>query len=161
MSIVTVLRFDDMAGAENMLDNVWTWQDNGLLTVEDAVVVTRTERDELEIQQTHKFGRKYATRGAGAGLLAGLLLGGPIGGLVAGAAIGGVAGAMKKYGLDDRFIREASDGIGIGESALFLLTPSGDLNKLEPELREHKATVLTTTLPEEQERRLREMLRGS
>ncbi len=161
MSIITVLRFDDLAGAENMLENVQTWQDNGLLTVEDAIVVVRTERNELEIQQTHKFGRKYARRGAGAGLLAGLLLGGPIGGLVAGAAIGGVAGAMKKYGLHDKFVREASEGIGIGQSALFLLTPSGDLDKLEPELREHKAHVLTTTLPEDQEKRLRAMLSGA
>lgn len=158
MSNVTVLVFDDMQGAENMLANVQTWQENGWIKLEDAVVVTRDEGSNLEVQQTHKFGGKYALRGSGIGLLAGLLLGGPIGGLAAGAAIGGISGHMKDYGIDDKFIKQVSDGLRTNTSALFLMTKEGDEEKIMGELKAHKATVLSTTLPPDQEKRLRKTL---
>jgi uncharacterized membrane protein len=175
--------FDDIDGAENMLANVNTWANQGWLKVEDAVVVTRGagsastptqiptanpeqpgivqgagSSTELEIKQTQKHAGKFALSGSGIGLLAGLLLGGPIGGLVVGATVGGITGALKDFGIDDKFIREVSAGVKPGTSALFLMTSGGDAEKLLPEVREHKARLLSTTLPPEQERALREAL---
>lgn len=180
---IHALMFDDIDGAENMLENVNTWAKAGWLTVEDAVVVTRgggsesapaqiatanpeqpamireaSSSTELEIRQTHKRGGKFALGGAGIGFLAGLLLGGPIGGIVVGATVGGITGALKDYGIDDKFIREVSAGVRPGTSALFLMTSGGDAEKLLPEIREHKARLLSTTLPPEQEQALREAL---
>jgi uncharacterized membrane protein len=180
---IHVLLFDDIDGAENMLTNVYTWEKSGWLKVEDAVVVTRgagsysapmqvaganVERPtvaygsgnntELEIKQTHKFAGKYAMGGSGVGFLVGMLLGGPIGGLVVGATVGGITGAMKDYGINDKFIKDVSAGIAPGTSALFLMTTGGDQEKLIPEVREHKARLLSTTLLPEQERALREAL---
>jgi uncharacterized membrane protein len=180
---IHVLMFDDIDGAENMLANVNSWEKKGWLKVEDAVVVTRGagsavaptqiasanpeqpgvlrsagSSTELEIKQTHKFAGKFALGGGGIGFLAGLLLGGPIGGLVVGATVGGITGALRDYGIDDKFIKQVSDGVRPGTSALFLMTSGGDAAKLLPEVREHKARLLSTTLPPEQERALREAL---
>jgi uncharacterized membrane protein len=180
---VHVVMFEDVNGAENMLENVNTWEKQGWLKVDDAVVVTRgagsetppvamatsntenarvvygaTSGTELEIKQTVKKTGKWALGGGGIGLLAGLLLGGPIGGLVVGATAGAITGAMKDYGIDDTFIKEVSAGLRPGASALFLMTSGGDEEKILPELRVHKARLLKTTLPPEQEGRLRDAL---
>jgi len=180
---VHVLLFDDIDGAEAMLDNVNTWAKEGWLKVEDAVVVTRgagsmtqpttiasgnTEQPQsvmiqgsqgdLEIKQTRKHAGKFAMGGAGIGMLAGMLLGGPIGAMVVGATIGGITGAMKDFGLDDKFIRQVSEGVRPGTSALFVMSSGGNAEKLLPELREHKARLLSSTLPPEQAEALREAL---
>jgi uncharacterized membrane protein len=116
---------------------------------------------ELEIKQTIKQGGKFALGGGGIGLLAGMLLGGPIGGLLLGATVGAISSALKDSGIDDSFIKEVSAGLEPGTSALFLMTSGGDEEKILGELRAHKATLLKTTLPAEQERRLREALSKS
>lgn len=184
MTNVHVLLFDELTGAENMLENVNTWEQNGWINVEDAVVVTRgtgsqggatpvvasntaenpavllgtTGSSELEIKQTYKRSGKYTLGGGGIGLVAGLLLGGPIGGLVVGATVGAITGALKDYGIDDKFIKQVSAGIRPGSSALFLMSSGGDIEKILPELRVHHARLLSTTLPPEQEKALRDAL---
>ncbi len=148
---VTVFLFDDTIGAENFLDTVMAWQDEGLFTVQDAVTLVRGVGSDVEVKQTHKFGGKYAGVGAGIGFVAGLLLGGPIGGIAVGAAIGGITGAMKDYGVDDKFINQVKDGLGPNSSALFLMTTGGEENeeKILEALRPFKVTMLSTTLSPE------------
>jgi uncharacterized membrane protein len=183
---IHVVMFDDVMGAENMLENVNEWVKNGWLNVDDAVVVTRgrgsevppvqiatanperpmmvagsTGGTDVEIKQTVKHAGKFALGGGGIGLLAGMLLGGPIGGLIVGATAGAIAGALRDSGIDDSFIKEVSAGLAPGTSALFLMTSGGDEEKILAELRAHKATLLKTTLPPDQERRLREVLSKS
>ena len=148
---VTVFMFEDQVGAENFLENVTTWQDQGLFTVQDAVTAVRGVGSDVEVKQSHKFGGKYAGAGAGIGFVAGLLLGGPIGGLAVGAAIGGISGAMKDYGIDDKFIAEVNAGLAPNTSALFLMTTGGEENdeKILAELRPFKIKVASTTLSPE------------
>jgi uncharacterized membrane protein len=112
----------------------------------------------VEIQQTHKEGGKFTLRGGGAGLLAGLLLGGPILGFVGGAAAGAIAGALKDYGLDDGFIEEVSKWVQPNTSALFVLVNEVNADAVLDKLRPFEAVVLTTTLPQAGEQRLREAL---
>jgi uncharacterized membrane protein len=180
---IHVVAFDDYYGAENMLDNVYSWEKNGWIKVEDAVVVTRgTGSDtpstgvaypnadqpaivpgasgsrEIEIKQTVKRGGKFALGGGGIGLLAGMLLGGPIGGLVVGATVGAITAAMKDYGIPDKMIKQVSEGLRPGTSALFLMSSDGNTEKLIPELKVHKGRLLSTTLPPEGEKALRDAL---
>lgn len=158
MANVTAMRFDDPAGAENMLENVMTWQEQGLVKVIDAVIAKRGTGSDIEVEQTHKQAGRYALGGSGIGLLAGLLLGGPIGGLIAGAGIGAITGALRDYGIDDKFINEAIQGLGANNSVLFVMTEDGDAEKLIAELRPHKAQLISTTLDADQEKRLRDAL---
>lgn len=180
---VHAILFHDYYGAESMLENVNTWEKQGWLKVDDAVVVTRgtgsttaptaiaatnlekpvmipgsTQNTDVEIKQTLKRSGKFTLGGGGLGLAAGMLLGGPIGGLIVGATLGAITGAMQDYGIDDKFVKEVSAGLAPGTSALFLMTSGGDEEKILSELRPHKARLLSTTLSPERERALREAL---
>ena len=155
---VVVLGFDNQYKAEAMLETIQKWQEEGLIELEDAVIASRGRGSEVKIEQTHKKGSRYALRGGGAGLLAGLLLGGPIVGLVGGLAVGGIAGALKDYGLDDSFVEEVSEWVQPETSALFLLVKEAQADEVLEKLHPFGATVLTTTLDPEQEKRLRRAL---
>jgi uncharacterized membrane protein len=109
-------------------------------------------------RQTHSEKGKFALRGSGIGLLAGLLVGGPIGGLVGGAAVGVIAGALKDYGIDDDFIEEVSESLKPDSSALFLMVSNAKAEETLERLKPFKAKVLNTTLSEEQEQKLKEVL---
>jgi uncharacterized membrane protein len=157
---VTVFMFEDRIGAENFLDTVMTWQDQGLFTVQDAVTTVRGVGSDVEVKQSHKFGGKYAGAGAGIGFVAGLLLGGPIGGLAVGAVIGGITGAMKDYGINDKFIAQVDEGLVPNTSALFLMTTGGEENEEQilAELRPFKIKMVSTTLAPEMAAKVTEAL---
>jgi uncharacterized membrane protein len=158
-SNVVVLGFENQYGAETMLENVHTWQEEGLIEVEDAVIASAGPDGKVEIQQTQRSeAGKFGLRGGGVGLAAGALLGGPILGLVAGATIGIFKGKREDKGLDDDFVQGVSDWVRAERSALFLLVGQADAERLRAKLRPLKAIVLTTTLAPEQERRLRSNL---
>ena len=157
-SNIVVLRFDGKSQAENMLSIFDDMQERGIVTLEDAVIASRGPGDNIEIEQTQSVTGKYTLRGSGIGLLAGLLLGGPVGGLVGGTVAGAVAGAMKDVGMDDKFIRETSEMLTPGSSALFLMGKADDPDKFLDELRPFKALVATTSLSAEQENRLKRTL---
>jgi uncharacterized membrane protein len=159
MSNVHALMFDTMNGAENFYVNLETWEEQGIITVLDAVVATRNIGKEVELHQvTKKKTGRYAAGGGGAGFLAGMLLGGPILGLAAGAGIGAVTARMKDQGLDKDFINGIVEGIRPETSVLFLMTEGGDVDALAEELRPHKAQLLSTSLTGEQEETLRQLL---
>jgi uncharacterized membrane protein len=160
-SNIVVLGFENQYGAEAMLDNVQKWQEEGLIEVEDAVLVLAGPDGKAEIQETHRSeGGKFALRGGGVGLVAGALLGGPILGLVAGVTAGAIKGKRKDkgYGLEDDFVQAASGWVRPETSALFLLVKQADAEQMRAKLQPFKAAVLTTTLAPEQEKRLRQAL---
>ena len=155
-----VLMFEDQDGAENFLENVTNWEEQGLFTVVDAVTAKRGPGSNVEVEQTNRPGRKLAGPGAGIGLIAGILLGGPIGGLAAGAAIGGITGSMRKNGIDSKLVDQVNDGLAPNTSALFLMTQDGqdNLDQVLDELRPHKARLASSTLAPEQEALIRAAL---
>ena len=158
---IIALGFDTQYGAEAMLDDVYKWQVEGLIEVEDAVIAFAGPSGEVEIQETHRSEKgKFALRGGGVGLLAGALLGGPILGVVAGVAVGALKGRSKdkKLGLDDEFVDEVSGWVHANRSALFLLVKQANAEELRVRLRPLKATILSTTLAPEQEQDLRQAL---
>jgi uncharacterized membrane protein len=157
-SNMIVLGFEGENTAETMLGNFQSMQEKGLITIEDAVIASRGVGQNVEIRQTQSVTGKYTLRGSGIGLLAGFLLGGPVGGLIGGTAIGAMSGALKDIGIDDKFIREASEALGPNSSALFLLGSAQDPDGFREELKPFKATVAMTTLSPEQEKRLKATL---
>ena len=158
MATITALAFDNVEGADNMFQTLMSWQDEGLIQVLDAVVATRNIGNDVQVEQKLKKTGKYAARGSGIGLIAGVILGGPIGGLVAGAGIGAIAGKMKQHKLDKDFVEEVVESIRPETSILFIMTEGGDAERLKDELSAHQAKVLTTTLSEEEEAELRQLL---
>jgi uncharacterized membrane protein len=157
-SSIVVLRFDGEDQAENMLSVFEDLQNKGIVTLDDAVIASRGPGDHIEIKQTQSVKGKFTLRGSGIGLLAGILLGGPVGGLVGGTVIGAVSGALKDVGIDDKFVKQTSEMLRPGSSALFLMGKADDPDRFYAELRPFKALVATTNLSTEQEKRLRDIL---
>lgn len=89
-------------------------------------------------------------------MLIGLLFFTPWLGLAAGAIGGALGGKFTDIGVDDNFIKEVGAKIEPGHAALFLLVEKATPDKVLPELHSFNATVLQTSLSNEQEAKLRE-----
>jgi uncharacterized membrane protein len=71
--------------------------------------------------------------------------------------MGALTGSMADVGIDDDFIRQVRDKVTPGTSALFALTSGATApDKIVDELRQYDFEIISTNLPEEQERQLRE-----
>ncbi|KPK11023.1 MAG: hypothetical protein AMJ56_06860 [Anaerolineae bacterium SG8_19] len=127
-----------------MLDTIGRLQKEELITLEDAAVVVRPQKGKPKVKQAQSLVGAGALGGAFWGMLIGLLFFAPWLGLVAGA----VGGAI--------FIKEVGETIEPGHSALFLLVVKATRDKVLPELAKYNATILQTSLSEEDDAKLRE-----
>jgi uncharacterized membrane protein len=159
-SKIVVLGFDNQYGAEGMLEQIEKFEEDGLITLEDAVSASRGVGTNVEITQARPQGGKAALKGSGVGLLAGLLLGGPILGVAAGAGIAAIASAIKDQGLDDDFVNEITKSLKPESSALFLLVKEAKTEEFQDKLAQFDARILTTTLDPDKEKALQEMIEG-
>jgi uncharacterized membrane protein len=156
-SQLVVLGFDGEETAEGVFDNLEDMQQRGLLQLEDAVIVSRGQSAAVQVKQTDSRRGRTAAAGAGIGLLAGWLIGGPVGGAV----VGSIIGALHDRGVDDHFVDDVGHRLGSNSSAIFLLVQSADAPKVIDELKPFNASVVHTSLTDEQERTLREGLRSN
>ena len=157
-SKIVVLGFKTQFGAEGMLEEFDKYENEGLITLEDAVTASRGTGTHVEITQARPQGGKKALTGSGIGLLAGLLLGGPILGVAAGAGIGAIVGSARDYGLDDNFIKGITESLTPNSSALFLLIKEAKAEEFQGKLDQFEARVLTTSLPPDREEALRKLI---
>jgi uncharacterized membrane protein len=156
MSDLFVLAFETESGASEMLETIGRLQKQELITLEDAAIVVRPENGKPKVKQAQSLVGAGALGGAFWGMLIGLLFFAPWLGLVAGAVGGAIGGKLTDIGIDDNFIKEVGDTIEPGHSALFLLVVKAVPDKVLPELAKFNATVLQTSLSEEDDAKLRE-----
>jgi uncharacterized membrane protein len=184
MATLSVLKFNDPYGADRVLVALQGLQEQGMITLEDAAVVSwpplakhpgkhpggagtpppEPERpEELEYPRKPKTRQLYSTAGAGAlggafwGFLFGLIFFVPFLGAAIGAGMGGMTGALADVGIDDDFIRQVREKVTPGTSALFALTSGATApDKVVDELKQYDFEIISTNLPEEQENKLRE-----
>ncbi len=156
MSSLVVLAFDDMDGAEKMREKMYDFQRRELITLEDAAVVVRNEKGKAKVKQAHSLVGAGALGGAFWGMLIGLLFFAPWLGLIAGAAAGAVSGKLGDIGIDDSFIKNVSEAIEPGNSALFLLTRDAKLDRIVEETSDMSFEIIETNLSPDEETRLRE-----
>ncbi|MEF8915350.1 MAG: DUF1269 domain-containing protein [Natronomonas sp.] len=141
-----------------MREKMYGLQKRELITLEDAAVVVRDEKGRAKVKQAHSLVGAGALGGAFWGMLIGLLFFAPWLGLLAGATAGAVSGKLGDIGIDDDFINEVRDAIDPGNSALFLLSRDGNLERIKEELSdfEYKFEIIETNLSPADETRLRE-----
>lgn len=141
-----------------MRDRMYDLQKRELITIEDAAVVVRNERGRAKVKQAHSLVGAGALGGAFWGMLVGLLFFAPWLGLLAGATAGAVSGKLGDIGIDDDFIKQTREAIEPENSALFLLTRGGDLQRIKNELSdfEYEFEILDTNLSPDDDKRLRE-----
>jgi uncharacterized membrane protein len=155
MSELVVLGFKTETGAQEMSEVMGRLQKQQLITLEDAAVVVRKQDGKPKVKQAVSLVGAGAMGGAFWGMLIGLLFFAPWLGLAIGAVSGAIGGKMSDYGIDDDFIKEVSETIEPGHSALFLLVKDVTPDKVLDEITKYDATVMRTSLSNEDEAKLR------
>jgi uncharacterized membrane protein len=158
MATLSVLKFNDPYGAERVMIALQGMQEREMITLEDAAVVSWPQGNRKPT--THQL---HSTAGAGAGwgafwgFLFGMIFFVPFLGAAIGAGMGGMSGALADVGISDDFIKEVREKVTEGTSALFALTSGATApDKVVDELKAYDFEIISTNLPEEQEKQLRE-----
>ena len=156
MSDLVVVAFDNESGAAEMGSAIQRLQKQELIKLDDAATVIRKGDGKPKVKQAQSLVGAGALGGAFWGLLIGLLFFAPWLGLAAGAIGGALAGKFTDIGIDDKFIKEVGNTIEPGHSALFLLIADWTEDKVLEDLEQFDATVLRTSLSQEDEEKLKE-----
>jgi uncharacterized membrane protein len=158
MSKLVVIGFDDVTKADEVLQKLMDLQKEHLIDLEDAAVVVRNENGKCQVKQAVNLAAGGAASGGFWGLLIGLLFMHPLLGFLAGAASGAVSGALVDFGINDDFIKELSEKLQNGTSALFILVRKATPDKVLAEFEGYHGQVLHTSLSIKEENALREAL---
>jgi len=158
MATLSVLKFNDPYGADRVLLALQGLQEQQMITLEDAAVVSWPQGNKKpSTRQLHGMAGTGALGGAFLGFLFGLIFFVPFLGAAIGAGMGALTGSMADVGIDDNFIQQVRDKVTPGTSALFALTSGATApDKVIDELRQYDFEIISTNLPEDQERQLRE-----
>ena len=158
MSDLIAVAYPDKKTAEEVRDRLLRLTNEHVIELEDAVIVDRDENGKVKLHQVHSPAARGAVGGAVWGGLIGLLFLAPLLGMAVGAAAGGASGAMVDVGVNDDFMRELGHKLPAGGAALIVLVRKVTPDKVVPQISEFGGEVLQTSLTDEAEERLREVL---
>ncbi len=156
MASLTVWKSGTPFGADAALEKLQGLQQQNLIVVQDAAVVSWEEgKSKPKTRQLHDIRLGGALGGGFWGLLFGLIFFVPLLGLAIGAAAGALAGSLSDVGISDSFIKDVRDRVTPGTSALFLLSSDAVLDRIKGRFAGTEAELISTNLSEEQESKLR------
>jgi len=158
MSSLVVISFDSPSEAEQVLTSLKAQTKYDNISFKDTAVVSKDLDGKVHVKNEVSQGTMTAT---GVGALLGLLLGGllfPVAGLFLGAGGGALVGRFMNLGVDGDFVKEVSDSLQPGTSALFVLVHDANPAVVRAILQEHPGKVLHTTLTPEAEEALKKAL---
>ena len=153
LATLSVLKFDDPGGAYGVLIVLQGLQEREMINLEDATVVSWPEgNNKPKASQLHGTSDVGAISDAFWGVLIGVIFFVPSLGVGSGA----LSSPLAEVGIDDDFIRQVRERVTEGTSALFALTSGVTaLDEVVEELKAYDFEIISTSLPEEQERLLR------
>lgn len=151
MSELIVFAFENEGDAMVMRDRLLDYQKRKSLPISDATVAVRRQDGKVKVKQLTNLVPGGALGGGFLGVFIGLLFAVPVAGLFLGVAGGAIVAALSDYGVDDKFIKEVSETLEPGTSALFLLASKSELDKALAEVSDLNPTILQTTLSDEDE----------
>jgi uncharacterized membrane protein len=158
MTELLVIIFDTAEQATQARLSLKGLEKEGAVKLDDAAVVTRAEDGKVSVKNELDSG---VAMGALGGSLVGVLLASvffPLAGLMIGAAIGGMIGHYFHKDVDQTFVKEVTQKIEPGKSALFLMINTGIgmvISAMEP----YKGEVLQTTLSTDEVNALKSALK--
>ena len=157
MATLTVVKFPTANGADDALDTLHRLQNQKLIRLHDAAVVTwPPERKKPQTHELHDTKKASALGGAFWGFLFGLIFLVPFLGAAIGAGAGALIGSLRDIGISDAFIKDVREKITPGTSALFVLTSDAVLDRVAAEFRGSTGEIIHTNLSQEEEARLHE-----
>jgi uncharacterized membrane protein len=158
MSQLIVVGYPNIDQAQRVLGALLRLETEHLIDLEDAAIVTRSEKGKIRLHQTQDLTGAGLARGSMVGLLLGLLVLNPLLGVVAGAASGALVGALSDIGISDDFMRQIGEQLTPGSSALFILVRRATPDRVVEELAPHGGTLLRTSLSRQDEAELRALI---
>ena len=158
MATLSVLKFNDLNGADRVLLALQGLQERQMINLEDAAVVSWPQGNKKpKTRELHGTAGMGAMGGAFWGFLFGLIFFVPFLGAAIGAGMGALTGSMADVGIDEDFIKQVREKVTPGTSALFALTSGATApERVIDELRQYDFEIISTNLPEDQEQKLRE-----
>jgi uncharacterized membrane protein len=151
-----VIQFNDAAAATAALKAIREQQKENQLHLNDTAIISKDAAGKVhkvnEVSSATEIG---AVAGGSLGLLLMFLF--PIAGIAIGAASGAAIGALLGKGVDGKWVKEVTESLTPGTSALFLVFDhfsASAMRVLEP----YKGHLLQTTLPDDLEHQLRQVL---
>ena len=161
MSDLIVIGFDEEHKAFEMRAALAKMQKEYLIEMDDVVVVTRNEEGKVKLHQAVNLTAAGAASGGFWGLLIGMIFLNPLITLTTtavGAGAGAISGALADIGIDDTFIKELSETLTSGNSALFVLVRKATTDKVLEQLQGFGGTILKSSLTADDESTLRAAL---
>jgi uncharacterized membrane protein len=157
MSDLIVVTFDNVEDAAKLRADLRKLEHDGRLSLNDAAVIEKDAAGKVHIQDEIDTGIKM---GALTGGLLGMLLSFmfPIVGLVIGVGGGAMVGKLMDMGVDKNFIKDVTEALKPGASAIFVIIGKGDPTAALATIRPYEGTLYQTTLPSELESELRAAL---
>ena len=156
MATLTVVKFDDPAGAARVLEALQDMHGRQMITLEDAAVVSWPPGNKKPLMPKQGVGQ-MALGGAFWGFLFGLIFFVPFLGAAIGAGTTALLwSSLEEEGIDEGFIKRVSEKVTEGTSALFALTSEAKWDDVIDELKQYDFEIISTDLPEAREQKLRE-----
>src|SRR5829696_5959616 len=117
MATLSVLKFNDLNGADRVLIALQGLQERQMITLEDATVVSwPLGSKKPKTRQLHSTTGAGASWGAFWGFLIGLIFFVPVLGMAIGAGSGALGGSLGDVGIDDDFIKQVREKVVPGTS---------------------------------------------
>jgi uncharacterized membrane protein len=159
MNDLLVLTFSDDESAAGARKAVRDLQHRGLLTLQDAAVLTSDANGKVHVHNELSRDLKI---GAGVGAFIGILftIFFPFFGLALGTAGGALVGSLMGRGVDGKFVDDVKASLKPNTSALFLVVDHADMNALRAAMAPFKPEILQTTLDDEVADQIRGASRG-
>jgi uncharacterized membrane protein len=161
MSDLIVISFKDELKADEVLIYMRTLNRKSIIPLKDAVVVIRNKEGKAEVKSTQKTVSSLYSgvlSGSPWGLFLGLLVvHSPLGGIV-GAAVGALSGVLASIGINHNLIREVSNTLEPGTSAILVLTKKSIPTQVWENLGKFEGGVWRTSLSKEDEAKLQKAL---
>ncbi len=163
MSNLIVIGFDNEADAFAMRGALTRLQNQYVISMEDAVVVTRDASGKVHLHQALNLTAAGATSGMFWGSLIGMMFLNPLLGAAVGAGTGALSGKLADIGINDNFMKGLAETLAPGSSALFVLVRQSTPDKVLEGLKEFagKGRVLQTSLTKDREEDLRKFIEGA
>ena len=163
MSNLVAIVFDDETTAFEMRAALLKMQTQYLIEMEDSVVVTKTQKGAIKLDQAVNLTAAGAVGGGFWGMLIGLLFLNPLLGAAIGATAGAVSAQFKDIGINDQMMRDLAQSFKPGSSALFVLIRKATTEKVLDGLKQFagRAKVFQTSLNKDDEAALRDSLKAA
>jgi uncharacterized membrane protein len=153
---LVVLTFEKESEAADVLKTIRGLEHDGVLKLSDSAVVAKDQSGKVRV-------KNEVSSATEVGAVAGGIVGGlltvifPVAGIALGAAAGAGIGAMTGQGVEGKFVKELSQELKPGDSALFLIIAAGHAAAFDA-LKGHKGKIYQTNLSEDLEDRLRKAI---